>query len=203
MSMEEEASLAQALTALRPDRFAEVRERALRHVEEHSCSARPPSLIDARRLTVLTRATHSSYVLEIGAGLGYGSLHIAAAFGQTGRLDTTEADPVHAALAEAAFRHYALDDRVRVHGTAARQVLPALSGPYDLVVAHERADLVAPLYEDVVRLLRVGGTLFFSRVPGAVEPGRERDLLERLAVDDRVAATFGPGLVPVMATRVR
>lgn len=201
--MEDEASLAQALTAMRPDRFADVRERALEHVADHGCDARPPSVLEARRLTVLTRATHSSYVLEVGTGLGYGSLQIAAAFGQTGRLDTIEPDPVHAALAEAAFRRYALDDRVRVQGTAARQVLPALSGPYDLVVAHARADVVAPLYEDVMRLLRVGGTLFFSAVPHASEPGRERDLLERLAIDDRVAAMFGPGLAPVMATRLR
>ena len=197
---------ATALTARRPGRFEPIHDEVVAHIAAHGCQLEPLSPADLRELEVLTRATHSSYVLELGAGLGEGTLHIAAAFGRTGRLDAVEADPAHADLLENLVRRYALDQVVRVHRAAPATVIRALSGPYDLLVAHEGLGALAAAYEDLVRLLRTGGSLILrippaERIPGAA--ATEGGLLQRLADDPRVAPWFSRDLDRVIATRIR
>lgn len=193
--------LATALTLRRPDRYAEVRDETAAHVAQHECDLVPLSPLDGRALGVLVRATHSSYVLELGTGLGYPGLHIAAAFGQTGRLDTVEADPSHAALAEANFRRFTLDSRIRIHHGRATEVVPALNGPYDLLVLGCGGADYAALFDEFARLLRVGGSVFV-RAQGGIEVLPEA-FLERLATDDRFLPSFAPGIETILATRTR
>jgi len=191
---------AESLTRLHPDRFAEVREEAVAHCAEHGCDATPVSFERARELGVLVRAMHASYVLELGTGLGYGGLHIVDAFGRTGRLDTVERDPVHAGLAEANFRRFAFTERVRVHAGRAAEVVPALNGPYDLIALDANPAGHLELYEHLLRLVRTSGSIVVA--PGAGGEAAPA-LLARLAEDDRVLPSFGPGLRHVVAVRLR
>lgn len=197
---------ATALTARRGSRFEPMRDEVVAHAKAHGCALEPLARTDLREVEVLTRATHSSYVLELGAGVGQATLHIASAFGRTGRLDAVEPDPVHADLLENLVRRYALEEVVRVHRAAPTTVVSALSGPYDLIVVHEGLAALAGGYEDLVRLLRTGGSLILripaaERVPGAA--AGEGGLLQRLAEDPRVAPWFARDLDRVIATRVR
>lgn len=196
---------ATALTARRAARFAPIHDEVLAHAAGHGCGLEPLSPVDLREVEVLTRATHSSYVLELGAGAGEATLHIAAAFGRTGRLEAVEPDSAHADLIELVVRRYALEQVVRVNRTSPTSVVPALSGPYDLIVAHEGIAALAAIYEDLVRVLRTGGSLLLripaaERVPGATGEG---GLLQRLAQDPRMAPWFSPTLDRVLATRIR
>ena len=191
---------AETLTRLHPDRFAEVREEALAHGAEHGCGTAPPTFLRVRELAVLVRAMHASYVLELGTGLGYGGLHIVDAFGRTGRLDTVERDPAHAKLAEANFRRFAFDERVRVHCGRAAEVVSALNGPYDLIVLDDDSVGYLALYEDLLRLVRTGGSI----IAGAgSEDASLPGFLARLAEDDRVLPSFGPGLRHTVAVKQR
>lgn len=190
---------AEALTALRGDRFAAVREEALAHCAEHGCTGTPATTLRGREIGVLVRATHASYVLELGTGLGYSGLQALDGFGRTGRLDTIESDPAHAKLAEENFRRFGFEERVRVHRARDSEVAPALNGPYDLVMLDSDPAGYAGLYEHLLRLVRTGGSLLVS-AGGETEA---RELFERLAVDERVAARFGPLPGEVLAVRVR
>lgn len=205
LSMQTElAGLAENLVARRPDRFAALRERLAKHLISHGCGLAPLSPLQTRELEVVVRATHSSYVLELDAGLGEGTLHLASTIGATGRIDAVEPGEQHAALIEEGARAFALDHAVRAHRAPAERVVAALSGPYDLVVLHRLGP--AALAEDLVRLLRTGGSLLVLPAPGqstlAAVPG-EGGLLDRLAGDPRLIAAFDAGLARVLATRLR
>jgi predicted O-methyltransferase YrrM len=58
---------------------------------------------------------------------------MATAGGSRSRVDTIEADPVHADLAERGLARKRLSARVHVLRGAALQVLPALRGPYHVI----------------------------------------------------------------------
>jgi len=197
------ADAAFALTVHRPDRFAAVRESADAHRLEHGCHLEMLSEIEARELAVVVRATHSSYVLELGTGIGYSGLHIASSFGATGRLDTIESDPRHARLAAQGFARYALDERTRIHTAPAHEVVPALSGPYDLLVLDTEWSVYPGLYEHFVRLLRTGGSLYLVPREGFGANPESDPFLRRLADDDRLLPWFAPHLRRILATRVR
>jgi predicted O-methyltransferase YrrM len=181
------AELAANLNLRRPDRFADLRSPA------------EPSA-DGRLLAALVHATRATYVLELGAGGGYGSLSIAAAFGLTGRLDAVEQSLDGVARIEAAARDHGLSDRLKVIAAPPAAVLPGLNGPYDLVVVEPCTGGLLPVYADLIRVLRTGGSLI---LPAIADLDATRPLLERLAGDERVAAYFPETLAPVLVTRLR
>ncbi len=190
----------ESLTQLHPDRFADVRNEAVTHCAEHGCDAIPATFLRAREMGVLVRAMHASYVLELDAGLGYGGLHVVDAFGRTGRLDTIERDPGHAALAGASFRRFAFAERVRVHCGRVVEVVPALSGPYDLIALNGAAAACLPVFEDLIRLVRTGGAIILGK---ASDEMASSAFHSRLAEDDRLLPSFGPGLRHTLAVRQR
>lgn len=181
------AELAASLNLRRPDRFVDL--------------CHPGDLpIDGRLLAALVHATRATYVLELGAGHGYGSLSIAAAFGLTGRLDAVEPSLDAVSCIEAAARDHGLSDRVKVIAAAPAAVVPGLNGPYDLVVVEQHGDGLLPVYGDLIRVMRTGGSLVLPLVAHAEAA---RPLLERLAGDERLAAYFPESLAPVLVTRLR
>lgn len=202
--MAERDDLAEQLTAHRPDRYAEVLDGAVAHRAAHGCTLAIPTAAQARELAVVVRATRATYVLELGAGLGYAAFHMVGAFGYTGRLDAVEGDPVHATIMEENARRFALEERIRVQRAAAAEVVSALSGPYDLLVIHPGSGDMTLVYEDLMRLLRINGSLVALAGSDATGTRREGEagFAERLADDDRILPSFGPG-DRVFATRIR
>ena len=203
-AIEEPGALAISLTLRRPDRYEKVRETIQGHRKDHHCAVEPMSHQDGRELAVITRATRSSYVLEVGSVLGYSGLNIVSSFGQTGRLDIVEPDPQHARLAEEAFERFTVAERVRINNSTVQDVVPALAGLYDLIVFNEGWAALADVYEHWLRLVRIGGTLLVRS--GAAGPDDQRsvaDLLGRIADDDRLDPWFAPRLERVLATRQR
>jgi len=196
-------SVAERLTAARDDRYAEVLEGVDAHAAAHGCGMEIPSAAETRMLSVLVRATRATYVLEIGGGIGYSALHMTASFGQTGRLDVVEPNPVHATLIQEHARRFALAERIRVQNAAATSVVMALSGPYDLIAIHaEYVDECGSLFETLMRLLRVGGSLVVLAGRGRGADGEASLLAERLAEDPRVWPAFSEH-GGMMAARVR
>jgi predicted O-methyltransferase YrrM len=110
-------------------------------------------------------------LLEVGCGHGYATLWLAEATDVP--IDVIEVDPVHAARARANFAEAGLSERVTLYEAAASDVLPTLSGPYDLAL-YEIWPLVLPDLVDIERLLRVGGVLVSSLLGEAqVQPPEE------------------------------
>ncbi|MEO9255690.1 MAG: hypothetical protein ABI305_09130 [Tepidiformaceae bacterium] len=207
--MDELGMRAMELTLKGGDRFADVRAEALTHHEAHGCTLAEFSLTDGRELAVLVRATRASYVLELGGGVGYSGLNITSSFGQTGRIDTIEPDPEHARLIRQNFARYSLEDRLRVHSARPVEVVPALSGPYDMIVINEGPMALDGIYEDLVRLTRTNGSIVMLRsgiqasTAGETDPFLVPPILARFAEDDRLLVSFGERLECVLATRIR
>lgn len=146
------------------DPFAHVRAASDAHREEHGpeCGVYPSDPLRARLLATLVHATAARRLLEIGCGLGYSALWLADAAGPEGRIETIDRFPEHVALARRYATEFGLDERIGViHGEGA-EVLPALSGPFDLIHDEGWFGAEPPYFERMIDLLRPGGLLALS-----------------------------------------
>src|SRR3954465_7067670 len=85
-----------------------------------------------RLLALLVRATGATRVLEVGTLFGYSGIWMARELPPHGRLETSEREQLQADAAEPWFERAGLRGRVTVHRGRGIDVLPTLSGPYDL-----------------------------------------------------------------------
>jgi predicted O-methyltransferase YrrM len=108
------------------DRYRAIRTASERHRAEHGrgCTVYPTA--SGPLLGVLAAATGARRILELGTGLGYSALWLAAA---GAHVDTIEQDEAHAALAETNLE--GTDAEIHVGGGV--DILPALEPGYDLI----------------------------------------------------------------------
>lgn len=212
--MKPSAEFAYHLLGAAPERFADVRLQSERYRDERGSFAYTASPVGARELEVLVQVARARYVLELGGGVGYTSLHIASAFGLTGHLDVVEPDADAVRLATANIERAGYVDRVRHYSAAPGEVLPGLNGPYDMVVLATDPAQYRGLYDDIVRLLRIGGTLAVFNLfelawaldgesPSGASPEPLAGFVDRLANDDRFVAHFPVSLERALAVRLR
>ena len=111
---------------------------------------------------------HDPRVLEIGCGIGYQTACLASATPDV-LVETIENDPLHADLAQAEFEQLGLSIRITVLRGDAESFLPALDGPYGLVMEDGGIDYDRWL-PDLTRLTERGGLLITSQLAGRL-PG--------------------------------
>lgn len=224
-AMSDAAGFARELLDARPDRFAAV-------LPELPPDARFAIAAGTRRAVALARAARASYVLCVGgepsapgpwrhpalaeadadaleAALpAYRALHLAGAFGHTGRLTAVERAPRVAEAVRGAAERHALAERVRVHAGDPVEIVRALNGPHDFIVLHGRWREQERMAADLTRLLRVGGSLLAANASLAADPEGDaeaaalRRFLAGLAADERYLLDAGPEGA-VLAVRVR
>jgi len=93
----------------------------------------PSHPLQAPLWRVVASLTHARRILEVGCGHGYTAAVMASAAGPECRVDTIEASPQHAALAEQAFQKRDLSRRISVLHGRGQNILPRLKGRYDVV----------------------------------------------------------------------
>lgn len=91
------------------------------------------SAMQGRMLALFVRMAGASRVLEIGTLGAYSTIWMARALSGHGEVVTIEADPDHARVARDNVARAGLADRVVLHTGPALEVLPTLTGPFDLV----------------------------------------------------------------------
>lgn len=126
------------------------------HRRVHRCDVYPSDLAQTPLWPLLANLVHPRRFLEIGCGLGYTAALMAWAGGPRCRVDTIEADALHADLAERAFALKGLNSRIRVHRGPARTVLPNLRGPYDVIFLDSDWQDYPRYVSHLVRLTRRG-----------------------------------------------
>lgn len=163
---------------------------------------------EARLLEALIVVSGARSVLELGTFTGVGTLAMAAALPTGGRVVTLERDPDNAAIARRNIAASALADRVELIEGDARETLPLLEGPFDVVwIDAWKADY--PWYLEVVlpklgpRGIIVADNLFRNGavLPPATDDESTRGLLDfarQVQADDRlhnVLLTIGDGVL--------
>jgi predicted O-methyltransferase YrrM len=153
------------------DRFHQVWEASHRHRAEHrgACTVYPSN--DGPLLGTLAAASGAKRILEVGCGLGYSALWLAHGAGAEARVETIEADPSHAAIAEGNFAGEGLAGQIAILGGRAAAVLRGLKGPYDLIYFDgDPAEAIDDL-DQFERLIRPGGFLISANLfLGAFDP---------------------------------
>jgi predicted O-methyltransferase YrrM len=91
-------------------------------------------------------------VLEVGTAIGYSTLHMAEQL-RAGRVTTLELDPDRAAQARDFLERAGVAERVELVEGDARETLPRLSGPFDLLFVDAAKDQYADYIEQAEPLL--------------------------------------------------
>jgi predicted O-methyltransferase YrrM len=174
-------------------------ESALRRADNAGLPAISVSPLQGKLLHLLALTVGAQRILEIGTLGGYSAIWLARALPPTGRLTTLEIDPHHAEVAEAAIAEAGLSDRVEVKVGRALDVLPSLSGPFDLVFIDADKPSNPDYFHWALELTRPGGLIIIDNVVrgGAVVDARRDDsavlgvrrLTELVAREPRVSAT--------------
>ena len=159
-----------------------------------------------RLLAVLVRSCQARRVLEIGTLFGYSGVWMARQLPPGGSLDTIEVSSVHAEAAEHWFTEAGLDELVTVHRGRGLDVLPTLTGPYDLAFIDADKEPYPTYARLALERLRPGGLLVFDNVlrrgsvldaGGGPEVQAIRELHTMLGASPHVVATtlqVGDGL---------
>jgi predicted O-methyltransferase YrrM len=183
-----------AEAAQRRDRYEGVRRASHEHRLEHGhgCTVYPTS--SGPLLGLLATAVGGGRVLEVGTGLGYSALWLAAG---GAAVETIERDPLHAELAQANLAARGVDAEIEVGD--ALDAVRTREGSYDLVFCDADPVGYADLLDEFLRLLRPGGLLvsanlflaqFAEDIPGLDELARYR---RRILDDERLETAFVPG----------
>lgn len=147
---------------VRDDRLMRaIRRRSNEHQEQHGCDLFPSGPQTVQFLGTLAANVRAGRALDVGCGLGLSAIALARGLG-TGRVDTIEQDPVHAAQARLHFNSARLAHRIRIVEGRAEDVLPTLRRNYDIVLDDAVAFRTPAYYDDLVRLVRPRGFIVWE-----------------------------------------
>lgn len=150
-----------------------------------------------RLLAALCRALDPA-VLEVGTAIGYSALHMAERL-ERGRIVTLESNPARASQARELLGRAGVAERVEIVEGDARETIPTLSGPFDLLFVdgskveyREYIELAVPRLSPR-GLLMVDNALMSGEValPEGAETGWSGDSLA--AMRDLNAGLMGGG----------
>ena len=132
--------------------------------ETHQKVLQPRMLSGAyqgRILSLLSKLTKPQNILEIGTYTGYASLCLAEGMTAKGRLDTIDCNEELVKMQRKYFDLSPFGDRIYQHLGMAAEILPKLSGPYDLVFMDADKENY-PLYFDLILDKMNPGALLIS-----------------------------------------
>lgn len=153
-------------------------------------------------LEMMTAMIQPKRVLELGTFTGYSALSIMLGMPSDGYLDTIECREQDAATAKSNFEATEFFDRIRLHVGNALDILPTLTGPWDMVFLDaDKVNYIA-YFDLILPSIRSGGWLIadnvffhgevFDEEPKGKNP-RAIDAFNRhVASDERVNQVFLP-----------
>jgi predicted O-methyltransferase YrrM len=183
------------------DRMVDVDE-ALTACQRNAKAAGLPhiavSAAQGKMLQLLAKSIGAKRILEVGTLGGYSAIWLARALPTDGKLVTLEIDPKHAKTAKGSIDAAGLGDRVDIQTGAALDLLPKLSGPFDMSFIDANKEDNAAYFEHAVRMSRKGSLIIVDNVvrEGKVIDARGnsmvqgvRKLFDLVSSDKRVSAT--------------
>ncbi len=113
-------------------------------------------------LEVLIRLGRIQSVLEIGCAIGYSAIGMAMAGAE--QITTVEISEDAARVARENFRKAGLAERITLYHGDAKEVLPTLTGQYDMVFLDAAKAQYGNFFPHCLRLLKPGGLLVSDNV---------------------------------------
>jgi caffeoyl-CoA O-methyltransferase len=129
-------------------------------------------------LQMISQMIRPQQVLEIGTFTGYSAICLAQGLQQGGKLITIDCNPEMTEFALPFFAEAGLSDAIHAMTGDARELIPQLEGPFDLVFIDADKDNYVTYLEQVIPKVRPGGfiladnTLWYGRV---IAEGAETD----------------------------
>lgn len=142
------------------ERLLPPRDPLLREMEERAAQDDIP-ISDpeiGRFLGILARATGARLIVEIGTAIGYGALCLARGAPEA-RVVSIDTDPERLAVARGYLERAGVADRVELIEGAALEVLPRLTGPFDLAYVDAVKKEYRRYLDQLVPKLRLGGVV--------------------------------------------
>lgn len=132
------------------------------YAEAHSVPIVQPET--ARFLEFLTFSKRPARILEVGCAIGYSAILMAQGLENGGSVTTMECDPEMVKLARENIEKAGCSDRINIIEGDAKELLPSLSGEYDMIFLDGPKSHYIYMLNDCVRLLRRGGILIADNV---------------------------------------
>jgi predicted O-methyltransferase YrrM len=115
-------------------------------------------------LSMVSSMIKPKYILEIGTFTGYSALCLAKGLIDGGQIHTIEIDDELESFAKKYFLKSGMSDRIIQHIGDARQIIPSLSHPFDLVFIDADKRDYCNYYELVFDHVPVGGFILADNV---------------------------------------
>jgi caffeoyl-CoA O-methyltransferase len=115
--------------------------------------------VEGGLLKLLVGNTHAKRVIEVGMFTGYGTLSMAEALPEDGKIIACEIDPERIKFAKRYFDRSPHGKKIEVWEGDAYQTLRTLVPPYDFIFIDAEKTGYDAYYEEAIRLLRVGGLM--------------------------------------------
>jgi caffeoyl-CoA O-methyltransferase len=155
--------------------------------------------IEGRFLAFIVFALRARRVLEIGTFTGYSSICMAAALPPDGRIVTLDINEETTEIARRYATEAGVVDRIDYRLGPAKDILPAVDGPFDLVFIDADKEGYVGYYEAALPMLADNGlmiadnTLWSGRVVDEDADGSTRAIQlfnEHVRADDRVESAM-------------
>ena len=171
-------------------------------------------LLQGRLLQMISFMLNPSLILEIGTFTGYSAIYLASGLTENGKLHTIDNNPEVAHIANKYFIETGLQDKIITHQGNAMDILPSLTGVFDLVFIDADKENYLNYYEAVLPKVRQGGfilvdnVLWYGKVmsPDALSDKETRGIAEfnqHIRNDHRIGHVLLPVRDGVMVVRKR
>lgn len=132
------------------------------YAEENSVPVVQPET--AKLLEVLTCIKRPERVLEVGCAIGYSAILMAQYLAEDGSISTLEWDGDMTEIARGNIARAGLSDKITVIHNDAKEVLPTLTGEYDIIFLDGPKAHYIYMLNDCIRLLKKGGILIADNI---------------------------------------
>lgn len=138
----------------------------LKELEEYAAENSVPIVQPetAKLLEMLTCIKRPERILEVGCAIGYSAVLMAQYLADGGSITTVEWDADMTELARANIEKAGLADKITVIHNDAKEVLPRLTGEYDIIFLDGPKAHYIYMLNDCIRLLRKGGILIADNI---------------------------------------
>lgn len=120
--------------------------------------------IQGRMLSMLSHMIHPKLILEIGTYTGYSALCFAEGLSEDGHLHTIDINDELTPMVKSYIAKAGMGNKITLHNGNASEIIPTLTGPFDLVFIDADKINYSLYYDLVFSKVRQGGFLIADNV---------------------------------------